>query len=507
MITNERQYRITKAQADNFERALTCMSDAPEPDSDIHPLLWEAQKNGIRSQLGDLQAELREYETLKSGKRRAWVLQSVEQLPEALIQARIVAGMSQKELAEQLNLKEQQFQRYEASNYSGASWTRLCEVMRVLGVSLQGEFTVAAPASTDAFIKRLAAAGVDKDLLFGRILPPQIAHRMKATGGSSSGRISSTLDWLSDAPPDTADTLREASSWVSRVFRLTENDLLTSVSALELDMTVAGATRFKVKRRSNIQRTTAYTLYAHYLSLLVLQATAHVPRQPLPLSDREVWQAVAKGWGEVNFSNVLAYIWSLGIPVLPLEGSGGFHGACWRSSGRNVIVLKQKTTSVAAWLHDLLHELWHALQEPENDELSVIEDEPTSEERLTSPEEQMANDFAGIIELNGQAKALTQLCIQKSGGNIPALKQAVRQVAAEHNAPVDRLANYLAYRISAEPSLRGESWWATAATFQVHGEPWKETRDVLWSQLDWNVLTSFDRELLQRALEPLPAEG
>jgi HTH-type transcriptional regulator/antitoxin HigA len=53
-----------------------------------------------------------------------------------LIQACIAAGMSQTELAERLDLKEPQIQRYEATDYGSASLPRVCEVARSLGLKV-----------------------------------------------------------------------------------------------------------------------------------------------------------------------------------------------------------------------------------------------------------------------------------------------------------------------------------------------------------------------------------
>ncbi|MFQ5641061.1 MAG: helix-turn-helix domain-containing protein [bacterium] len=63
---------------------------------------------------------MREYQELKSGKRKVSEISSFEQLPVALIQARIARGLTQKELARKLGLKEQQIQRYEASGFATA---------------------------------------------------------------------------------------------------------------------------------------------------------------------------------------------------------------------------------------------------------------------------------------------------------------------------------------------------------------------------------------------------
>jgi ribosome-binding protein aMBF1 (putative translation factor) len=135
MIKNERQYRITKAQAQRFEQAIA--EAGVTPNQAMHPRLRKAEMEGLRSQLEDLKRELREYEDLRSGKRRGLLLDSIEDLPKTLIQARIAAGLSHEELAAKLGLKPQQIQRYEATNYQSASMERLTEIVRALGVKLR----------------------------------------------------------------------------------------------------------------------------------------------------------------------------------------------------------------------------------------------------------------------------------------------------------------------------------------------------------------------------------
>ena len=135
MIKNERQYRITRAQAEKFANALKERKASPK--GDVHPMLRRAQTEGLQSQLGDLQREIEEYETLRSGKRKVVEIGSLEELPQALIQARIAAGLSQEELAAKLGLKAQQIQRYEATDYQSANLERVNEIARVLGVKLR----------------------------------------------------------------------------------------------------------------------------------------------------------------------------------------------------------------------------------------------------------------------------------------------------------------------------------------------------------------------------------
>lgn len=134
MIKNERQYRITKAAAEKFGRAVAEL-EAAAPRPDVHRLLQKAELDALRSQLEDLRAQLEEYESLKAGKHTGLELNSIEELPRALVRARIAGGLSQKELADRLGLKEQQIQRYEATDYSGASMSRLQEVCSALGIT------------------------------------------------------------------------------------------------------------------------------------------------------------------------------------------------------------------------------------------------------------------------------------------------------------------------------------------------------------------------------------
>jgi HTH-type transcriptional regulator/antitoxin HigA len=62
--------------------------------------------------------------------------QSLAELPGILIRARIAQGLSQRELAGKLGLKEQQIQRYEAEEYSTANVLRLAEVANALDLNI-----------------------------------------------------------------------------------------------------------------------------------------------------------------------------------------------------------------------------------------------------------------------------------------------------------------------------------------------------------------------------------
>jgi hypothetical protein len=64
MITNQRQYLNTQAQAKRFREALA----APDPEG-LHPKAAKAMRDGLRSQLEDLDAEIGRVSPLAGNRR------------------------------------------------------------------------------------------------------------------------------------------------------------------------------------------------------------------------------------------------------------------------------------------------------------------------------------------------------------------------------------------------------------------------------------------------------
>lgn len=84
MIKNERQYRITRSQAEKFEEALVHMERKGQSKG-VHPLLHKAQVDAMRSRRDSLRQELAEYEALRDGGTRAFSAGSFDELPHTLI--------------------------------------------------------------------------------------------------------------------------------------------------------------------------------------------------------------------------------------------------------------------------------------------------------------------------------------------------------------------------------------------------------------------------------------
>lgn len=132
MIKNERQYRITKAQAAKLSAALESFTAQTADDRTTHPRLIRAQADALRSQLESLRGDVLEYERIKEGDVAPPDLSYITDVPQDLIRARIASGLSQKELAERLGMPEQQIQRYESTEYESVSFARIAEIAEVL---------------------------------------------------------------------------------------------------------------------------------------------------------------------------------------------------------------------------------------------------------------------------------------------------------------------------------------------------------------------------------------
>jgi DNA-binding Xre family transcriptional regulator len=143
VITNERQYRITRSEARKFEQAIAA-ARGREPSPDVDPRIHQAMIESLESELVILRDKLDRYEALKAGKVKKRRVRSLRELPVLLIEGRIAAGLTQRQLGERLGLPEQQIQRYESTMYSGVSLDRLQDVADALGLEIEESVTYAA---------------------------------------------------------------------------------------------------------------------------------------------------------------------------------------------------------------------------------------------------------------------------------------------------------------------------------------------------------------------------
>lgn len=136
MIRNEREYRHTlkEIQAREQQRAKLNQDYIEQGlDSDtIKRLLDPAE-----CFLLDLKEEAQEYQNLKQGKLGKFM--DLRHLGKYLIKLRIARGVTQRQLAELLNVKESLVSRDEHNEYHGITVERAMKIIEVLQGSFRGQ--------------------------------------------------------------------------------------------------------------------------------------------------------------------------------------------------------------------------------------------------------------------------------------------------------------------------------------------------------------------------------
>jgi Zn-dependent peptidase ImmA (M78 family)/transcriptional regulator with XRE-family HTH domain len=489
MIKNERQYSITKSEV---QKIIENLDDSSLDELDIHPKFKEAHFASLKSELDKLNKQIHEYEELRNSSIENLFIPSFEGLPLGLIKARIILGLSQKDLAERLQMKEQQIQRYEANEYASASFSRLKEIVNSLGLKIEERIELNSDnLSTRLYFNNLSRRGIDKDLLLEKILPRKLSLALKES--------------IETKRENFDNLLLQANAVIERVLNIKVSQFLTNdieIGSGQHSLSFGSLVKFKKLKNSSDDRISLYTLYVQKLALTFLDGCkehAYISDN-LPESPEELEELIKQKYGRMDFVSALNCIWDLGIPVLPLDDNGRFHGACWRFDGQSVIVLKQNTKSSDRLLFDLIHEYCHVTQYPEDAQYTIIESEKSDKEQVEDEDEIEANHFAGMTILGENAHIMASECIKLAGRTIPRLKQSVIQTAQKYNVSQGALANYIAFRIQEE---QDENWWSTANNLQsTDGDASYEiARKMALEKINFKHLNEYDRQLMVRVLK------
>jgi len=479
MIKNDRQYQVTKMQLRGFEDSLREIESAEQPLG-TDPLLLEVERRALESQRDELRSEVEQYESLREGKISTLVIEDFAELPTALIKARIAQRLTQKELAQRLDVKEQQVQRWEANDYAGASIETLKSVIKALGVATREElFVPSLELTMETFVQNLRNIGIPKNLLLTRILPAPLAAKFEKNGIINTG----LQDVIAGA------------GWVCRVFGMHVSDLVT-LTRPALPLEAVAAARFKLPARSKPSTVNAYTVYAHYLAAVLESSTVPPSTEALPSDYHHVHSLLTSPDEPITLMKTLTLLWKLGVPVLPLRDVGMFHGAVWKIRNRFVIVLKQTTSLESRWLYDLLHEWGHLASGHLSEDSTLLETEPIAP-GINETGEIEANEWAEDALFDGDSSEIEQACTQACYGKLQRLKAVLPGVARRYNVNPASLANHMAFRLASE----GKDWWGTANNLQEASiNPFEIAREVLLLNVDLYRINNLDRDLLVRAL-------
>jgi transcriptional regulator with XRE-family HTH domain/Zn-dependent peptidase ImmA (M78 family) len=381
--------------------------------------------------------------------------------------------LSSKDLAERAGIAPQSLSRIENGRHD-VTFTTLQRILTAMGCSLN-DLTTPRPLlkTMKDLIRNLKPLGLTRSFVEARLIParnPRLHLNDESLVKSTATVLSSIYGW-------------------------SVNSILEG-RPLALDTSLAGHVLFKNLTSGKASRTTAYTLYVHWLAIHAVESTPQLKQRAVPKDPNHMRDEIVARYGDLSFASLLSYTWDSGFVVIPLEDEGVFHGACWKIKQRIVLVVKQKSHFQARWLFDLAHELAHAILHISDKRATILEPEEISQIPDTDEEEE-ASDFAQALIFKDSVEDLAQECVKRARNDLRMLKSVVPQVSRQHQVPADALANYLAYRLS----LQNQNWWGTANNLQVDSpSPLEVARKEFHQRVQLQILNAEERTILEKAV-------
>lgn len=144
MIRSDREYGHSEAQLAKLRADLKELS---RTSIDEQSAVGSSAVDALQMQIEDIEREMEEYKDLKAGRLLAFEADELDSVGEMLVKARIARGLTQAELAKELEMSQQQIQRYERDGYQKISLWRMAEIADALGVELSVRARVPPPTA------------------------------------------------------------------------------------------------------------------------------------------------------------------------------------------------------------------------------------------------------------------------------------------------------------------------------------------------------------------------
>ncbi|MFH6780891.1 MULTISPECIES: ImmA/IrrE family metallo-endopeptidase [Methylobacterium] len=457
MIATQLQYQVTQDRIKQFYNSLSALQGSASS------WLRDLQVRDIRDKIAELESALEQYDSLTTGDIKYIVVERLADLPNALIKARLLAGLSQRELARQTRQSLLKIQQWERDGYSRVSVDVIRSIAATLPIELRGwARTDVDPPSRPALKTLLARAGLPKEVYDDVIVPAGFE------GIARDDEIDRRLE---------------------RLFGLGVAQFANGAGFDAVPL------RFKLPANAEQSRTRAYASYVEGVCSIIATTQPSVTGE-LPKHWSEMRRLLFPD-GVISLATAVRQCWSVGIGVIGLRDKVAFHGACRRVDGRATIILKPSSRHSSRWLFSLIHEIFHIISE--DGDFTLIEGDETSRDRREAPNERRANRFAAMVLTNGALADAFTMVSRRSGGRVTNLTAAVRAAADFYRIPVGILANLVAEDVQ---SSGRANWWGSAEKLQpIEENSWKIVRDVFIESFDRRFLNSTEAAVLYQLLE------
>lgn len=465
MIKNDVELEISMEHLEKFSIDLLDL-DKSEYYHELTPSKKEILRKSLDGEIKHLSQQIEEYKKLKSGDSSFLPIESAIDLPIVIIKSRISKGLTEKEIAIRLGLQESDIINLEENLFVDVDPQLIIKIIDLLEIEVPALLKVILLIDISKIESNLKSS---LRTLYDEIVPSEIKEHYNYIDGFL--KLFTVLD------------------------RLFVKDQMDNIVNGSVEFSTKLAVRFKVPKRSNNAVIYVHAAYAYRISNIVTRA-ANVRQKKLITDPKLFKNSVIETYGEFNLINCINHIWDMGIPVIPFNMSGGFHGACWRIKGNNVIVLKQQSDSKARWMFDLLHEYWHATEHPELQEREVIDINEILSSKDENVEEIRANKFANDVIFE-DIPLLLKNCYRLSKGHPSRLKAAVQSVANAYKVDLGALANLVAYDIS----KRGIDWWGGANNLQDNFEsPYLIALRIFQERINVDFIDDdLDKQMIMKA--------
>lgn len=127
MIHNTRQLKSAEKEIDGLQSQIAEIKKSESPADIFQLFAWKSRLKSLRSDVDEFN-ELLTKSTLEFSEKNLYKM---------ITHLRIASGMTQRELAEAIEVQEQQIQRYEQNQYLNASLERVIQIVKVLSETLK----------------------------------------------------------------------------------------------------------------------------------------------------------------------------------------------------------------------------------------------------------------------------------------------------------------------------------------------------------------------------------
>lgn len=135
MIKNSKQRKVADLQLKEIEENLNAFT-AENIGQDVNTAKHKLGLASFNRLLNKYKKDILEFDELQANGMKVIRKTNIRNLASILIKARLGKKMTQKEIADNIGIDEQQIQRYEANDFESAKWTRILEVIEALDVNI-----------------------------------------------------------------------------------------------------------------------------------------------------------------------------------------------------------------------------------------------------------------------------------------------------------------------------------------------------------------------------------